>query len=34
MTIQKRPRYEMPTFMHDALTARGLMNVYRVRPPY
>ena len=30
----KRPRYPMPDFIRDALVERGLMEVYRNRPPY
>jgi uncharacterized protein YdeI (YjbR/CyaY-like superfamily) len=30
----KRPRYEMPDFVRDALLERGLMEAYRNRPPY
>lgn len=30
----KRPRHPMPDFIADALTARGLMDAYRARPPY
>lgn len=29
-----RPRYEMPSFIHDALTERGLTDAYHSRPPY
>lgn len=29
-----RPRHPMPDFIRDALTARGLMDAYRSRPPY
>lgn len=29
-----RPRYEMPDFIREALTARGLMGAYQARPPY
>ena len=29
-----RPRYPMPDFIREALTARGLMEIYRARPPY
>lgn len=29
-----RPRYEMPTFLQDALNDRGLMDAYQARPPY
>jgi uncharacterized protein YdeI (YjbR/CyaY-like superfamily) len=30
----KRPRYEMPDYVRDALQARGLMEAYHSRPPY
>lgn len=30
----KRPRYEMPDDVRDALVARGLMDAYGNRPPY
>ena len=30
----KRPRHAMPGFVRRALTARGLMQAYRARPPY
>jgi len=30
----KRPRYEMPEFVRNALLERGLMEAYRSRPPY
>ena len=30
----KRPRYEMPEFVNEALTQRGLMEAYRKRPAY
>ncbi|HLN63882.1 MAG TPA: YdeI/OmpD-associated family protein [Symbiobacteriaceae bacterium] len=30
----KRDVYPMPTFVHDALIAHGLMDAYRSRPPY
>jgi len=30
----KRPRYEMPAFIRQALLERGLMEAYRSRPPY
>ena len=30
----KRPRYEMPEYIREALLARGLMDAYRSRPPY
>ena len=29
-----RPRDPMPVYFRNALTARGLMNAYRARPPY
>ena len=29
-----RPRYLMPDFIRDTLKARGLMDLYRARPPY
>jgi uncharacterized protein YdeI (YjbR/CyaY-like superfamily) len=29
-----RPRYPVPDFFREALEARGLMDVYRARPPY
>lgn len=29
-----RPRHPMPDFIREALTARGLMEAYRARPPY
>lgn len=29
-----RPRYPMPAFIREALTARGLLEAYRARPPY
>ena len=29
-----RPRYEMPDYIREALSARGLMDAYRARPPY
>ena len=29
-----RPRYEMPDFFREALTARGLTNAYLARPSY
>lgn len=29
-----RTRYEMPDYIRAALTERGLMNVYRLRPDY
>ena len=32
--MPQRPRYEMPDFIHEALNERGLMDVYRSRPPY
>ncbi len=30
----KRPRYEMPDDVREALLAQGLMAAYRNRPPY
>lgn len=30
----KRPRYEMPDFVRNALLEHGLMDAYRSRPPY
>lgn len=30
----KRPRYEMPQFVFEALHKRGLMGAYEARPPY
>lgn len=30
----KRTRYEMPDYIRDALTERGLINVYCARPDY
>ena len=30
----KRPRYEMPDFVRDALIEYDLMAAYRQRPPY
>ena len=30
----KRPRYEMPEFVRNALLERRLMEAYRSRPPY
>ena len=29
-----RPRYEMPDYIREALSARGLIDAYRARPPY
>lgn len=29
-----RPRYPMPDFFRDALSAHGLMDAYLSRPPY
>ena len=34
MTALKRPRSPMPRFVHEALTQRGLMQVYLARPDY
>ena len=30
----KRPLYQMPDFVREALVERGLMEVYASRPPY
>jgi hypothetical protein len=30
----KRPLNPMPTFVREALEAKGLMNAYETRPPY
>jgi uncharacterized protein YdeI (YjbR/CyaY-like superfamily) len=30
----KRPRYEMPDYVREALLEQGLMEAYRDRPPY
>lgn len=30
----KRPRYEMPDYVREALLEQGLMEAYRSRPPY
>jgi uncharacterized protein YdeI (YjbR/CyaY-like superfamily) len=30
----KRPRYEMPDFVREALVELDLMDAYRQRPPY
>lgn len=30
----KRPRYDMPDFVREALLERGLMEAYRSRPAY
>jgi len=30
----KRPRYEIPNFIRDALNEGGLMDLYRARPAY
>ena len=30
----KRPRHEIPDFIHDALNARGLLDLYEARPSY
>jgi uncharacterized protein YdeI (YjbR/CyaY-like superfamily) len=30
----KRPRYEMPDYVRQALLEQGLMEAYRSRPPY
>jgi uncharacterized protein YdeI (YjbR/CyaY-like superfamily) len=29
-----RPRYEIPDYIREALSARGLIDAYRARPPY
>ncbi len=29
-----RPRYPMPDFIREALIVRGVMDLYRARPPY
>ena len=29
-----RPRYEMPDYIRQALSARGVMDAYRARPLY
>ena len=29
-----RPRYEMPDYIREALSAHGLIDAYRARPPY
>jgi len=29
-----RPRYKMPDYIREALSARGLIDAYRARPPY
>jgi uncharacterized protein YdeI (YjbR/CyaY-like superfamily) len=29
-----RPRYEMPDYIREALSAGGLIDAYRARPPY
>ena len=29
-----RPKYEMPDFIREALTARGLLGAYQTRPAY
>ena len=34
MTQPRRPRYEMPDYMRDALQEHGLEEAYRGRPPY
>ena len=34
MPATKRPRYPMPAFIREALTARGLVDAYEARPPY
>jgi uncharacterized protein YdeI (YjbR/CyaY-like superfamily) len=30
----KRPIQEMPAYVEEAINGRGLMEVYRMRPPY
>lgn len=32
--MPRRPRYAMPDFIRGALKARGVMELYRARPPY
>ena len=34
MPRPRRPRYEMPEFIHQALIGHRLTEAYRVRPPY
>ena len=34
MPQARRPRYEMPDFVRDALLEHGLEEAYRSRPPY
>jgi len=34
MSALKREIHEIPDFVRDALKARGLMDLYRARPPY
>jgi uncharacterized protein YdeI (YjbR/CyaY-like superfamily) len=34
MSPLERPRHEMPDFIREALSARGLMEAYLARPPY
>ena len=34
MAPLSRPLQEMPDFVREALTARGLMEAYEARPPY
>ena len=34
MATLSRPLQEMPDFVREALTARGLMEAYEARPPY
>ena len=34
MAPLSRPLQEMPDFVREALTARGLMDAYEARPPY
>ena len=32
--MRTRPHYEMPDYIREALSAHGLMDAYRARPPY
>ncbi len=34
MSPLERPRYEMPDFIREALSTRGVMEAYLARPPY
>ena len=34
MSTLKRPRYDMPDFIREALTSRGLIDAYLARPDY